>query len=114
VTSNGAGEHDARYSSRDEQRFLRDLSKHQQILVDSQKMNQSIKRCLGWTENLIQEAKRALEYHVRVSDIDIGGIVLAPDEVEGERDGQQPLLSPKREQHSPTVEETQSLSEPYK
>jgi hypothetical protein len=45
-------------------------------------MNQSLKRCLGWTEELINEGKKALAYHVRVSDIELGGRVLAPDEVD--------------------------------
>ncbi|KLJ12994.1 hypothetical protein EMPG_12037 [Blastomyces silverae] len=85
---------DAKHRIRDEKRFILDLSKHQQLLVDSQKMNQSIKRCLGWTESLIQEGKKALDYHVRVSDIDIGGRVLAPDELEGETEGRRGLLSP--------------------
>ncbi|KAK3940023.1 hypothetical protein QBC46DRAFT_364435 [Diplogelasinospora grovesii] len=73
---------DARHRRRDEQRLQLDLSKHQQLLIDSQKINQSLKRCLGWTEELIKEGKRALEYQVRVSEVDIGGRVLAPEEVE--------------------------------
>ncbi|KAH6847056.1 hypothetical protein B0I37DRAFT_414826 [Chaetomium sp. MPI-CAGE-AT-0009] len=67
---------------RDERRLEVDLSRHQQLLVDSQKINQSLKRCLGWTEELIREGKRALEYQVRASDIGLGGRVLAPEEVE--------------------------------
>ncbi len=66
----------------DERRLQLDLSKHQQLLVDSQKINQSLKRCLGWTEELIKEGKRALAYHVRPSDVELGGRVLAPEEVE--------------------------------
>jgi hypothetical protein len=77
-------ESDARHRKRDEQRLQLDLTKHQQLLIDSQKMNQSLKRCLGWTEELINEGRKALEYHVRVSDVELGGRVLAPDEVEGE------------------------------
>jgi hypothetical protein len=106
ATANSASEGDSRPCSRDERRFLRDLSKHQELLVDSQKMNQSIKRCLGWTENLIQEAKRALEYHVRVSEIEIGGRVLAPDEVDGESEGRQLHSSQTREQSPLPVEES--------
>ncbi|RFU30898.1 hypothetical protein B7463_g5454, partial [Scytalidium lignicola] len=49
---------------------------------NSQRMNQSLKRCLSWTEELIKEGKKALSYSVRVSDIELGGRVLAPDEVE--------------------------------
>jgi hypothetical protein len=67
---------------RDERRLQLDLSKHQQLLRDSQRMNQSLKRCLGWTEELIKEGRRALSYQVRVSDVSLGGRVLAPEEVE--------------------------------
>ncbi|PSR88767.1 hypothetical protein BD289DRAFT_452566 [Coniella lustricola] len=61
---------DARHRKRDEKRLQIDLSKHQQLLVDSQKMNQSLKRCLGWTEELIREGQRALAYQVRISEVD--------------------------------------------
>ncbi|KAJ6788160.1 hypothetical protein PWT90_09597 [Aphanocladium album] len=63
---------------RDEKRLQLDLTKHQELLIDSQKMNQSIKRCLSWTEALIKEGQKALEYHVHVSDVEFGGRVLAP------------------------------------
>ena len=75
---------DAKHSKRDEERLKLDLSKHQQILVDSQKINQSITRCLDWTEELINEGKKALEYQVRVSDIRLGGRVLDPLDDEDE------------------------------
>ncbi|KAJ4393888.1 hypothetical protein N0V93_003104 [Gnomoniopsis smithogilvyi] len=64
---------DVRHRRQDEKRLQVDLSKHRQLLVDSQRMNQSIKRCLGWTEELISEGRRALAYQVRVSEVDIGG-----------------------------------------
>lgn len=64
---------DVRHRRQDEKRLQVDLSKHRQLLVDSQKMNQSIKRCLGWTEELISEGRRALAYQVRVSEDDMGG-----------------------------------------
>ncbi|KAK3305434.1 uncharacterized protein B0T15DRAFT_398084 [Chaetomium strumarium] len=67
---------------RDERRLQLDISKHQQLLIDSQKINQSLKRCLGWTEELIKEGRRALAYQVRVSDVELGGRVLAPEEIE--------------------------------
>jgi hypothetical protein len=60
-------------------------------------MNQCLKRCLGLTEGLISEGKKALDYHVRVSDIAIGGRVLLPDEVLGEVETRRGLLSPVRE-----------------
>jgi hypothetical protein len=72
---------------RDERRLQLDLSKHQQLLVDSQKMNQSLKRCLGWTEELIKEGRRALAFNVRVSEVEMGGRVLHPmdeDDADGE------------------------------
>ncbi|ROV88466.1 hypothetical protein VMCG_10447 [Cytospora schulzeri] len=84
-TSSSTAMRDARHQKRDEKRLQIDLSKHQQLLVDSQKMNQSLKRCLGWTEELIREGKRALEYQVRISEEDIGGHG-APEE------GEQPYI----------------------
>ncbi|RYC59718.1 hypothetical protein CHU98_g6507 [Xylaria longipes] len=77
-------ERDAQHRDRDEERLNLDLSKHQQILVDSQKINQSIKRCLDWTEELISDGKKALEYKVRASDIQLGGRVLDPLDEEDE------------------------------
>ena len=71
---------DANYRIKDEKRLQLDLSKHRELLVDSQKMNQSLKRCLGWTEELIKEGKKALEYQVHVSDVRLGGRVLEPEE----------------------------------
>ncbi|OBT90969.1 hypothetical protein VE02_00224 [Pseudogymnoascus sp. 03VT05] len=73
-------ESDARHRKRDEERLQLDLEKHQQLLVDSQKMNQSIKRCLGWTEELILEGNKALAYKVHVSDVELGGRVLIADD----------------------------------
>lgn len=67
---------------RDERRLQLDLTKHQELLIDSQKMNQSLKRCLDWTQVLIKEGQKALEYHVRVSDVEVGGRVLAPPDEE--------------------------------
>ncbi|KAL1956088.1 hypothetical protein VTO42DRAFT_7683 [Malbranchea cinnamomea] len=90
-------EHDTQPSARDEKRFLQDLSKHKQLLIDSQKINQSLKRCLGWTENLILEAKKALDYKVKVSDVELGGRVLSPEEIEGEWESGKTLLSPTTE-----------------
>ncbi|KAJ8119826.1 hypothetical protein ONZ43_g3310 [Nemania bipapillata] len=78
VSPSVRAEHDAKHRHRDEERLKLDLSKHQQILVDSQKINQSIKRCLDWTEELIKDGRKALEYKVRVSDIQLGGRVLDP------------------------------------
>ncbi|OTB00714.1 hypothetical protein M426DRAFT_26315 [Hypoxylon sp. CI-4A] len=78
-------EQDAKHRKRDEERLQVDLSKHQQVLIDSQKINQSIRRCLDWTEVLISEGKKALEYQVRISDVQVGGRVLDPLDLEDER-----------------------------
>jgi hypothetical protein len=87
-------EDDVQQKVRDEKRFLIDLAKHQELLADSQKMNQSLKRCLGWTEELIKEAKKALEYNVHVSDIQLGGRVLSPDELIDDGEAGRGLLAP--------------------
>lgn len=84
MSSGRAAEHDEKHRAKDESRLLLDLKRHQQLLIDSQKMNQSIKRCVGWTENLISEAKKALEYSVHVSDVEVGGRVLGPDDFDGD------------------------------
>ena len=72
---------------KDAKRLRLDLSKHREILVDSQKLNQSIRRCVGFTEELISQGKKALEYRVRVSDVKLGGRVLSEDEDERDVDG---------------------------
>ncbi|KAK2767742.1 hypothetical protein FQN54_003900 [Arachnomyces sp. PD_36] len=91
LSPGSVAEHDARHRIRDEKRFFLDLAKHQELLVDSQKMNQSIKRCLSWTEELLRDGKRALAYKVHVSDVEIGGRVLSSDDTETE--GGRGLLS---------------------
>lgn len=73
-------ERDAAHRVRDEKRLQLDLSKHRELLVDSQKMNQSLKRCLNWTEELIKDGQKALAYQVRVSDVKLGGRVLSSEE----------------------------------
>ncbi len=92
---------------RDEKRLQLDLTKHQELLIDSQKMNQSIKRCLSWTEALIKEGQKALEYHVRVSDVEFGGRVLAPVD-EDDYD----LSFQDTDDHDLTVKETAPVSPP--
>ncbi|KAK8122853.1 hypothetical protein PG984_011523 [Apiospora sp. TS-2023a] len=78
-------EKDEKYGRKDEKRLALDLTKHQQLLIDSQKINQSIKRCMDWTEELIKEGRKALEYSVRPHEVEIPGPrVLIPDEDEDE------------------------------
>ncbi|KAI1138289.1 hypothetical protein F5Y05DRAFT_404458 [Hypoxylon sp. FL0543] len=97
VSPRVVAERDAKHRKRDEERLEVDLSKHQQLLIDSQKINQSIKRCLDWTEELINEGKKALEYHVSVSDVKLGGRVLDPLDLEEE---ERPLTSEGSAEHT--------------
>lgn len=91
---------------RDEKRLQLDLAKHQELLIDSQKMNQSIKRCLNWSEALIKEGQKALEYHVRVSDVEyVGGRVLAPADDEDDD-----ITFQHTEDHGMVVKHDQSTS----
>ncbi|KAK5171731.1 uncharacterized protein LTR77_003367 [Saxophila tyrrhenica] len=74
--------------ARDERHLQVDLAKHKELLVQSQAMNQSIKRCTYATEDMIREGKKALEYHVRVSDVRMGGRVLSVH-LDGEEQSQE-------------------------
>ena len=73
---------------KDTKRLDLDLSRYRLLLVDSQKLNQAIKRCLDTTETLILDGKKALEYQIDVSKIESappspqkrGGRVLEPNE----------------------------------
>ncbi|ETN38237.1 uncharacterized protein HMPREF1541_06268 [Cyphellophora europaea CBS 101466] len=88
----------ARQRARDEKRLIMDLTKHQQMLLDSQKLSQSIKRCLTCTDELIRDGTKALEYRVNIGDVRIGGRVLTNDETEVNNDegdeARKGLLSP--------------------
>ncbi|KAJ5201372.1 uncharacterized protein N7498_006035 [Penicillium cinerascens] len=97
LSPDSLAEHDAKHRAHDEKRFMVDLARHQELLVDSQKMNQSLKRCLGWTEELIKEGRKALEYSVRVQDIELGGRVLSPEELGEVGESGRALLSPSTE-----------------
>lgn len=63
--------------AKDEKRLRVDLAKHKELLVQSQAMNQSIKRCMYATEEMLREGKAALQYNVRVSDVKLGGRILS-------------------------------------
>ncbi|EAW10994.1 uncharacterized protein ACLA_066300 [Aspergillus clavatus NRRL 1] len=93
VSPDALAEHDARHRATDEKRFFIDLAKHQELLADSQKINQSLKRCLEWTEDLIKEGKKALEYSVHVNDVQLGGRVLPPEELVDTGESGKGLLS---------------------
>ncbi|KAK3674986.1 hypothetical protein LTR78_005330 [Recurvomyces mirabilis] len=70
--------------AKDEKRLRVDLEKHKELLVQSQMMNQSLKRCTIAAEAMIKDGKKALEYHVRVSDVKLGGRILTGHEEEDE------------------------------
>jgi len=52
---------------RNDKRTNLDLSKHKELLIDSQKMNLSLQRCLGMTEQLLKDASEALDYKPKVT-----------------------------------------------
>ncbi|KAH7126948.1 hypothetical protein B0J11DRAFT_290305 [Dendryphion nanum] len=96
-------ERDSAHRLGDEKRLQLDLSKHRELLVDSQKMNQSLKRCLNWTEELIKDAQKALNYQVRPSDVRLGGRVLeSEDTIYADHDESRALLSPWTPSHRTT------------
>jgi len=71
-----------RRRARDEKRLMQDLQRHQQILIDSQKLTQSIQRCLNCTDELIKDGQKALAYQVEGREAKVGGRVLNPDDDE--------------------------------
>ena len=87
----------SRIRDKEAKRMHQGFARHRELLVDSQKLNESIKRCLGRTGDLIADAKKALDYHVQTGGVEThGGRVLLPDEIEDGEVGQQRqgLLSP--------------------
>ncbi|MCJ1452345.1 hypothetical protein MMC28_002688 [Mycoblastus sanguinarius] len=80
----------------DPARIQLDLTAHRALLLDSQRLNQSIKRCLGHSESLLASGKQALEYQAQAPEPEkLGARVLTPEEIEDEILGQgQGLLSP--------------------
>ncbi|KAL8708586.1 MAG: hypothetical protein Q9220_006521 [cf. Caloplaca sp. 1 TL-2023] len=75
--------------------FKLDLSAQRGLLLDSQKLNQSLKRCLGRTDELIADGKKALDYQVDTGSlVNLGPRVLSPDQYDGESQMGRGLLSP--------------------
>ncbi|RMY85946.1 hypothetical protein D0862_11052 [Hortaea werneckii] len=75
--------------AKDEKRLQRDLEKHKELLVQSQRMNQSLKRCMYATEEMMREGRKALEFSVKVEDVRLGGRILTghEDDEEGFEEG---------------------------
>lgn len=86
MSPSALAESDARHQENDQKRLRIELSKHKDLLVDSQKMNQSLKLCLQITEQLISDGNKALQYQVRVGDVQLGGRVLSPEEQDESRE----------------------------
>ncbi|KAI4272103.1 MAG: hypothetical protein L6R38_006695 [Xanthoria sp. 2 TBL-2021] len=75
--------------------FKVDLAGQRVLLLDSQRLNQALKRCLGRTDELIADGKKALEYMVNTGEVtSVGPRVLAPDDQYGEFELGRGLLSP--------------------
>ncbi|KAK5460838.1 hypothetical protein LTS15_002901 [Exophiala xenobiotica] len=92
----------SRQRAKDEKRLIQDLTRHQQLLAESQKLSSTIRRCSTMTEELIREANKALDYRVGIGDVKIGGRVLNDEELDErgfvagteETEARQGLLSP--------------------
>lgn len=91
-----SGEHAARARFQDPARIQLDLDAHRALLLDGQKLNSSIKRCLSQSEALLSSGKRALDYQAPTPEPEnLGARVLTPDDIENEGfGGGQGLLSP--------------------
>ncbi|KAK5076893.1 hypothetical protein LTR64_005627 [Lithohypha guttulata] len=97
-----------RRRARDEKKLMLDLQRHQQLLLESQKLTQSIQRCLNFTDELIKDGTKALAYQVEEKDVQLGGRVLSQDNDEAlsevDFDGyQQSMIMPGQGLLSPAV-----------
>lgn len=100
----------------DSKRLYLDYSRHRALLIDGQKMNQSIERCLGRSEDLIAAGKKALDYRVDVHELEsLTGRVLLPDELEetGMWGPGQGLLSPGTSQRELSWEDQGDCNWPF-
>ena len=75
--------------------FKVDMSAQRLLLLDSQKLNQALKRCLGRTDELIADGKKALDYKVNTEEgANKGPRVLSPNHHDEEFKLGRGLLSP--------------------
>jgi len=90
----------ARARFQDPTRVELDLTAHRALLLDSQKLNLAIKRCLSHSESLILSGRRALDYEAIAPEPEnLGPRVLTTDEFEGDVFSRgQGLLSPSLDQ----------------
>ncbi|KAL8804285.1 MAG: hypothetical protein Q9182_002650 [Xanthomendoza sp. 2 TL-2023] len=81
--------------ARQSRSFKVDMASQRVLLLDSQRLNQALKRCLGRTDELIADGKKALEYKVDTGDASNWvPRVLSADERDGEMEPSRGLLSP--------------------
>ncbi len=75
--------------------FKIDFSAQRSLLLDSQRLNQALKRCLSCTDELIADGRKALEYKVNTGEAtNLGPRVLTPDDRVEELELGRGLLSP--------------------
>ncbi|KAF8472750.1 hypothetical protein BDZ91DRAFT_834341 [Kalaharituber pfeilii] len=68
----------------DNDRVSAELQKHQALLDASAKTDALLQRCQFMIEEMVKEAKKALEYKVAASDVKLGGRILGSDNEEEE------------------------------
>lgn len=106
---------DVRHRKHDQIRLKKDLAKHKELLADSQKMNQSLKKCMSITESLIQEGNKALAYKVDHEEVRLGGRILYDDEINGDMPSSRPETPFENTDHlgdpSPANDTTNAQSE---
>jgi hypothetical protein len=78
LSASAIAEREEKKLAKDSKRLRLDLAKHREILVDSQKLNQSLRRCMAWTEMMIKDGRKALEYK---AEAELGGRVLDQDDL---------------------------------
>ncbi|KAL8902585.1 MAG: hypothetical protein Q9207_004570 [Kuettlingeria erythrocarpa] len=81
--------------SRRKRSFKIDFSAQRSLLLDSQRLNQALKRCLSCTDELIADGRKALDYKVNTGEAtNLGPKVLTPDDRVEELELGRGLLSP--------------------
>jgi hypothetical protein len=73
LSPSAIAEREGRKLAKDSKRLQLDLAKHREMLVDSQKLNQSLKRCMAWTDMMITDGRKALDYKAEHA---LGGRIL--------------------------------------
>lgn len=74
--------------STDKDKVSAELQKHQGLLDASAKTDALLVRCEFMIDEMMKEARKALEYRVAASDVKIGGRILRSDDEEEEDEGE--------------------------